>query len=89
VLFQDPMKPDSVRKLADAVAHTCGGLATVFAGPEEGKWNYAMVRADGADISAFVKEMNKALNGRGGGRNGFAQGSVQTDCASIEAFFNL
>jgi len=88
MLFQDPMKPDSVRKLADAVAHTCGGLATVFAGPEEGKWNYAMVRADGADISAFVKTMNQTLNGRGGGRNGFAQGSVQTDCAAIEAFFD-
>ena len=63
VLFQDPMKPDSVRKLADAVAHTCGGLAIVFAGPEEGKWNYALVRADGQDISPMVKEMNKALNG--------------------------
>jgi len=89
VLFQDAMKPDSVRKLADAVAHTCGGLAAVFAGPEEGKWNYALVRADGADISAFVKEMNKALNGRGGGRGGFAQGSVQTDRSKIEEFMNL
>ena len=89
VLFQDPMKPDSVRRLADAVAHTCGGLATVFAGPEDGKWNYALVRADGADISSLVKEMNKALNGRGGGRGGFAQGSVQADCAAIEAFFDL
>jgi alanyl-tRNA synthetase len=33
--------------------------------------------------------MNKALNGRGGGRNGFAQGSVQADRAAIEAFFGL
>ena len=89
VLFQDPMKPDSVRKLADAVAHTCNGLAVIFAGPEEGKWNYALVRADGEDISPLVKEMNKTLNGRGGGRGGFAQGSVQADRAAIEAFFNL
>ena len=89
VLLQDPMKPDSVRKLADAVAHTCGGMATVFAGPEEGKWNYALVRADGQDISPLVKDMNKTLNGRGGGRGGFAQGSVQADRSAIEAFFNL
>ena len=89
VLFQDPMKPDSVRKLADTVAHACGGLASVFAGPEEGKWNYALVQANGEDISALVKEMNKTLNGRGGGRNGFAQGSVQTDRSAIETFFNL
>lgn len=87
VLFQSPMKGDSVRRLADTVAHRCGGLAAVFAG-EEGQYAYALVQADGADISALVKDLNKALNGRGGGRNGFAQGSVQADKAAVEAFFN-
>ena len=87
VLFQPAMKSDSVRKLADAVAHRCGGLAAVFAG-EDGKYNYALVRANGGDISALVKDLNRALNGRGGGRNGFAQGSVQANKAEIEAFFN-
>ena len=87
VLFQPAMKPDSVRRLADAVAHQCGGLAAVFAGPEDGKFNYALVHSDGADISKLVKDMNAALSGRGGGRNGFAQGSVQSDRTAIEAFF--
>ena len=59
----------------------------MFAG-EGGKYNYALLRADGADIAPLVKTMNTALNGRGGGRNGFAQGSVQADRAAIEAFFN-
>ena len=59
----------------------------MFAGPEGGKFNYALVRADGADISALVKDMNRALNGRGGGRGGFAQGSVQCGEADIKAFF--
>ena len=86
VLFQSPMRGDSVRRLADAVAHASGGLACVFAG-EDGQYSYAMVQADAEDVSALVKEMNTTLNGRGGGRNGFAQGSVQTDKASIEAFF--
>ena len=87
LLFQPPMKPDSVRKLSDAVAKRCGGLSAVFAGPEGGKFNYALLRADGQDISAMVKEMNKTLNGRGGGRNGFAQGSVVCGEADIKAFF--
>ncbi len=87
VLFQPSMKSDSVRRLADAVAKRAGGLAAVFAG-EEGQYAYALVRADGADISPLVKDLNKALNGRGGGRNGFAQGSVQADRAAIEAFFS-
>ena len=87
VLFQPPMKGDSVRKLADAVAKRCGGLAAVFAG-EDGQYAYALVRADGADIAPLVKDLNKTLNGRGGGRGGFAQGSVQTDRAAIEVFFS-
>ena len=87
VLFQPSMKGDSVRKLADAVAKRCGGLAAVFAG-EDGQYAYALLRADGQDISPLVKELNKALNGRGGGRSGFAQGSVQADRAAIEAFFS-
>ena len=86
LLFQSPMKPDSVRKLADAAAKTCGGLAAVFAG-EGIHYAYALGRADGQDISAQVKAMNAALHGRGGGRNGFAQGSVEAEQNAIEAFF--
>ena len=86
LLFQPPMKPDSARKLADAVSKACGGLAAVFAG-EGSHYAYALGRADGQDISAAVKALNGALHGRGGGRNGFAQGSVEAAQSAIEAFF--
>ena len=87
LLIQPPMEPDAARRLADAVAKVSGGLSAVFAGEDGGKYNYALVRADGGDISAFVKSINGALHGRGGGRNGFAQGSVEAAKAEIEAFF--
>lgn len=86
LLFQPAMRPDSVRRLMDAVSKTCGGLAAVFAG-EEGHYAYALGRADGQDISPLVKAMNTMLHGRGGGRNGFAQGSVETERSAIESFF--
>lgn len=86
VLFQPLLRPDGVRKLADAVGRTCGGFAAVFAG-ENRQYQYALLRSDGGDISSLVKSLNTALRGRGGGRNGFAQGSVQSDRAEIEAFF--
>ena len=86
LLFQPAMRPDSVRRLMDAVSKTCGGLAAVFAG-EEGHYAYALGRADGQDISPLVKAMNTVLHGRGGGRSGFAQGSVETERNAIESFF--
>ena len=87
LVFQPSLRSDAVRRLADALAHQCTGLAAVFAG-EDSHWNYALLRSDGADISPRVKAMNGALHGRGGGRNGFAQGSVQASEAEIRNFFN-
>lgn len=86
ILFQPSLRPDGIRKLADAVGRTCGGLAAVFTG-ENRQYQYALFRADGGDISSLVKALNTALGGRGGGRNGFAQGAIQSDRAEIEAFF--
>ncbi len=86
LLFQPPLRGDSLRRLADAIARRCGGLAAVFAG-EKGAFQYALIRSDGAEIAPLVKELNQALSGRGGGRGGFAQGSVQADSAAILSFF--
>lgn len=86
-LLEEPMRPDAVRKLADAVSNRCGGLCAVFAGSDGEKYNYALLRADGGEISPLVKALNAALDGRGGGRNGFAQGSVQASREKIEEFF--
>lgn len=87
LLIQPPMRPDRARRLADTVAHSCGALAAVFAG-EADSYVYALVRADGADITPLVKAMNQSLHGRGGGRGGFAQGSVQASSEEIAAFFH-
>ena len=85
VLFHEKMDSDSVRRLCDMVATRCGGRCAVFAGGE-GSYTYAVIHA-GNDIRGFIKEMNAALNGRGGGRDGFAQGSVACTEAEIRAFF--
>ena len=57
----------------------------VFAGAD-GAYHYAVIHA-GQDIRGLVKDMNAALHGRGGGRDGFAQGSVSCTEADIRAFF--
>ncbi len=85
VLTVPPLPGDGVRRLCDAVSHTCLGRCAVFAGEGE-RWQYAVIHT-GQDIRALVKEMNAVLNGRGGGRDGFAQGSVQSSEEQIRAFF--
>ena len=53
---------------------------------EDGSYKYAMGEIDG-DLRQFTKEMNAALNGRGGGKPFFVQGSVQATEAEIRNFF--
>lgn len=83
--IESPMEPDAVRRLALAIGETCGGRSVVFAGAC-GVYKYALVQ-NGGETRGFVKAMNAALRGRGGGRDGFAQGSVQATEAEIRAFF--
>ena len=85
LLIVPPLQGDGVRRLCDAVSKTADGRCAVFSG-EAGSYKYALIHP-GHDIRQLVKDMNSALNGRGGGRDGFAQGSAQTTEEQIRAFF--
>ena len=85
LLIVPPLQGDGARRLCDAVSQVCGGRCAVFSG-EAGSYKYAVIHA-GQDIRQSIKDMNSALNGRGGGRDGFAQGSVQATDAQIRAYF--
>ena len=85
LLFEDEMGGESVRRLCDAVAETCGGRCAVFAGAGSA-WKYAIGQR-GGDLRALTKELNAALSGRGGGMPEFVQGSVGAEREAIEAFF--
>ena len=85
LMMQPAMGSDAVCRLCDMVAARCGGRCAVFAG-EDGAYKYAVIHP-GADIRELIKTMNTALNGRGGGRDGFAQGSAACTEADIRSFF--
>ena len=85
LLVRHDLAGDGARRLCDAVSRTCGGRCAVFSGEGE-RYQYAVIHP-GADLREFVKHMNDALHGRGGGRSGFAQGSVAADEETIRAFF--
>ena len=86
LLFQEGMEAGSVQKLTDAILQVCKGRCAVFSRNADGSYKYAMGEKDG-DLRQFTKEMNAVLNGRGGGKPFFVQGSVQASEKEIRAFF--
>lgn len=86
VLFEDGLSPDGLRRLCDAVLHSCGGRCACFSGTDGWGYKYAVGQL-GGDLRDFVRELNQALSGRGGGKPDFVQGAVQAGRREIEAFF--
>ncbi len=86
LLFEEGLTPDGVRRLADAVLQGRTGRAAVFSGTDETGYAYA-IGCESGDVRALTKELNVRLNGRGGGKPGFVQGSVRAGRSEIEAFW--
>ena len=83
--FAEGLAPADIRELADRIAKTCGGIAAVFCGSGE-SYQLCLV-CHGGDVKALGTAMNQALQGRGGGKPGFFQGSVCANREEIEEFF--
>ena len=75
-----------IDRLAADVMETCGGMCAVFSGEDQKGYRYVIGEKDG-DLRDMVKAMNQELNGRGGGKPFFVQGSVQAPRVDIERFF--
>lgn len=86
IINQPNFTPDNVRRLAAALIEQNKGMCCVFSGDDESGYKYAVAQKDG-DLKELVKDMNTALNGRGGGKPFFAQGSVNAKWSDIEEFF--
>ena len=84
LLIEGAMSGDSLRKLCGLVKEKCGGRCAVFAGAD-GVYQYA-IGQDGGDLRGFAKSLNAALNGRGGGKPEFVQGSVRASEEEIREF---
>lgn len=84
VIFQPGLEPGDLRRLAVTVYERRGGLCAALTG-DGGSCKYALAGENGA-VQALAKEMNRALGGRGGGRDGLVQGSLSCGREAAEAF---
>ena len=80
------LTPAQIRELAEAVSAVCGGCAAIFSGTEQ-RFDVCLARP-GGDLRELGRLMKDALCGRGGGKNGFLQGTVQADRKQVEEFFS-
>ena len=83
--FEEALEPGQVRVLADKLAGAVSGYCTVFSGTD-GSYCYCLAAREG-DLRQLGRKMTAGMNGRGGGKANFQQGSVKAEKAQIEAFF--
>lgn len=83
--FADGLNPEGLRNLTDQVSAKTGGIAAGFSRNENG-FHYCLA-LPGGDLRGLNRELTAALNGRGGGKPNFQQGSVKAEEREIQAFF--
>lgn len=81
--FGEDLTPAQVRELADKIAQHCTGVAGVFCGT-----SFCLVSRQ-ADVKALGQRLVEKFQGRGGGRDGVFQGSLQAGAAEISAFWGM
>ena len=85
VHFEADLQPGQVRELADAIAEKTD-TTVVYSGCDATGYSICILSKT-QDTRALGKEVNAALNGRGGGKPGAFQGSLKATKEQIEAFF--
>lgn len=85
VHFEADLQPGQVRELADAIAEKTD-TAIVYSGCDATGYSICILSKT-QDTRTLGKEVNAALNGRGGGKPGAFQSSLKATKEQIEAFF--
>ncbi|MDO4975905.1 MAG: alanine--tRNA ligase-related protein [Eubacteriales bacterium] len=86
MIFEENLDAQDIRKCADTILDSCGGICALFSGDDQNGYKYALGERNG-NVRELVKEMNEALQGRGGGKPFFAQGSLKGSKKEVISFF--
>ncbi len=81
--FSPDVTYDDLRYCVNGLQETCTGVCALFSQTANNEFIY-IVSSSQENIQCLVKEMNTALNGRGGGKPNYAQGKVNAAKEEIE-----
>ena len=83
-LFDDVLDEVALRELVNLLMDKCGGIAAAFSGSDEAGYRYIM-GSRRVDLRRCAKEINRLIDGRGGGKPQMIQGSAAADARRIQA----
>ena len=83
--FEPGLDGGALRGLAERIGKVCGGRAAVFSG-NDGAFSYCLAQP-GGDLRELNKALCAALNGRGGGKPEYQQGTLRCTKGEIRVFF--
>ena len=87
ILFEDGADMNSLRPIVLDGAKHAGGLCAAFSGSDESGYIY-VISSNSLKLRSMAKEINTALNGKGGGSDELLQGSVRASREAIEKYFS-
>lgn len=85
VLFADGLSFDEMRDIANSATDRVGDMLVLLSGTD-GDYKY-VISSKTRDMGTDVREINAALNGKGGGRGRMVQGTLRATAAAIRDYF--
>lgn len=83
-VFDNVLDEVALRELVNLLMEKCGGIAAAFSGSDETGYRYIM-GSRRVDLRRCAKEINRLIDGRGGGKPQMIQGSAAADGKRIRA----
>ena len=81
-VFDNVLDEVALRELVNLLMEKCGGIAAAFSGSDETGYRYIM-GSRRVDLRRCAKEINRLIDGRGGGKPQMIQGSAAADAGRI------
>ena len=81
-VFDDVLDEVALRELVNLLMEKCGGIAAAFSGSDETGYRYIM-GSRRVDLRRCAKEINRQIDGRGGGKPQMIQGSAAANARRI------
>lgn len=85
-IFEDDGDMTSIRHFANEAVKKCGGMCAVFCGNDNDGYRY-IIMSRKIDLKTLAKDINTALDGRGGGSSEMITGSCKAKREDIEKYF--